>query len=149
MSNIQGKQAEFMVLAQQRIYTLREVLKKGPNPQAELYMNLIEEEFDELQASFTKYSNTVREDERLAILCDVLDGVADMAVVLMGLCNSLGLPFDSAFHEVHRANMNKFVDRGDGVLTILKRADGKVIKPTGWTPPNIMSILKYRLVVGE
>ena len=150
MSNIQGKQAEFMVMAGQKIYTLREILKTNKaSPQAELYMNLIEEEFDELQAAFVRYSNTVREDERLAILCEVLDGVADMAVVLMGLCNSLGLPFDSAFHEVHKANMNKFIDGGDGVLKILKRADGKVIKPSGWTPPNIMSILKYRLVIGD
>ncbi len=149
MSNIQGKQAEFMAMTGQKIFTLREVLKKGPNPQAELYMNLIEEEFDELQSAFVKYSNTIREDERLAILCEVLDGIADMSVVLMGLCNSLGLPFDAAFNEVHRSNMNKFVDDGTGVLRILKRVDGKVIKPVGWTPPNIMSILKYRLVTGE
>lgn len=151
MSNIQGKQAEFMVMAGQRICTLREVLRANkPNPQAELYMNLIEEEFDELQAAFVRYSNAVREDERLAILCEVLDGVADMAVVLMGLCNSLGLPFDAAFHEVHKSNMTKFaMDEASGQLHILRRADGKIIKPKDWTPPNLMSILKYKMVVGE
>lgn len=148
MSNVQGKQAEFMVMAGQKLFSLREVLKaRGANPQAELYMTLVEEEFDELQKAFVNYSNAVREDERLAILCEVLDGISDMVVVLMGLCNSLGLPFDPAFNEVHRSNMTKFVmDEATGQYRILKRADGKVIKPKEWTKPNIMSILKYKLV---
>lgn len=149
-TNIQGKQAEFMAMTGQKIFGLREVLKaRGANPQAEMYMNLVEEEFDELQKAFTIYSNTIREDERLQALCEVLDGIADMAVVLMGLCNSLGLPFDAAFNEVHRSNMTKFVQDADGKFVILKRADGKVIKPANWTKPNIISILKYKLVVGD
>jgi len=150
MSNIQGMQAEFMIAAQQKLNTLRSVLKeRGPNKQAELYMDLIEEEFDELHKWFVIYSNSVREDEKLGALAEVLDGVCDLAVVMMGFCNSLGLPFDQAYNEVHRSNMNKFVPNGDGTYTILKRADGKVIKPANWVKPNIMSILKYRLVVGE
>jgi len=64
---------------------------------------------------------------------------------MMGVCNSLGLPFDAAFHEVHKSNMNKFT-MVDGQYKILKRVDGKVVKPHDWTPPNLMSILKYYLI---
>jgi len=150
MSNIQALQAEFMVAGQQKLNGLREILKeRGPNKQAALYMNLIEEEFDELQKWFVVYANAVREDEKLAALCEVLDGICDLSVVLMGLCNSLGLPFDSAFLEVHKSNMNKFVPNEDGTYTILKRVDGKIIKPSTWQKPNIMSILKYRLIMGD
>jgi len=47
MSNIQAKQAEFMVMAQQRVAKLRDVVSaKGPMKDSELYMNLCEEDFD-------------------------------------------------------------------------------------------------------
>jgi hypothetical protein len=45
--------------------------------------------------------------------------------------------------------MNKFVKQEDGTYRILKRADGKIVKPKDWQRPDIMSILKYKLVIGE
>lgn len=47
-----------------------------------------------------------------------------------------GIPLDAVFAEVHRSNMAKCVD---GV--VLRRADGKVRKPPGWTPPDIRAVL--------
>jgi predicted HAD superfamily Cof-like phosphohydrolase len=149
--NIQQRQAEFMIAAHQKLFALSEVLaeKHAPSAQAKLYMDLIDEEYDELQKAFATYGDALREDEKLAALADLLDAVCDLSVVMMGLCNSLGLPFHAAFDEVHKSNMNKFVKNDDGTYTILKRTDGKVIKPKDWKKPNIIDILKYYLIRGE
>lgn len=147
--SIQAKQAEFMVACDQRIRTLRETLKLKSIPkEATLYMNLIEEEFKELEGAFSVLVEADYEDAKLAALADLLDGVSDLAVVMMGLCNSLGLPFQEAFNEVHRSNMTKTVKQLDGSYKVMKRADGKVMKPADFKRPDIMSILKYRLVTG-
>jgi predicted HAD superfamily Cof-like phosphohydrolase len=146
--NIQGQQAEFMVAGQQQLGRLRQIVnaKGNTNDQAILYMNLCEEEFGELEDAFKIFLAAVRPDEKMAALSELLDAVCDLAVVMMGLCNSLGLPFEPAFNEVHRSNMAKFVMQEDGSFKILKRADGKIIKPHDWTKPNIIDILKYKMI---
>lgn len=147
--DIQSKQAEFMVAAGQQLVTLKQALqKKAATEQSVLYMNLCEEEFHELEAAFSKYDKAVREDERLACMADVADAVCDLAVVMMGLCNSMGIPFGACFEEVHRSNMSKCVKGDDGAYTVLKRADGKVIKPKDFVPPNLTLTLRYYLIRG-
>lgn len=146
--NIQSKQGEFMAMSGQRIATLREVLRSKRVPaDAALYMNLNYEEDAELKEWFDKYANAIREDEKLACLCELLDAICDSIVTRMGLCNALGLPFEAAYEEVHKSNMNKFVDTPEGPK-ILKRVDGKVIKPAHWKKPDLMSILRYHLIQG-
>ena len=148
-NNIQARQAEFMVAANQRIHTLTEIMRGRNIPdQAKLYFNLVEEETEEFDKAVQALLNAEYADEKLAALSDLLDGICDMIVVLMGTCNSLGLPFDAAFTEVHRSNMLKFNRKEDGTFEILKRADGKVIKPRDWKRPDIISVLKYNLING-
>lgn len=147
MSNIQAKQAEFMVAGQQELGRLRKIINQTkPTQQELLYFNLCEEEFKECEEAFDIYLKAIRPDEKMAALAELLDGICDLAVVMMGLCNTLGLPFDPAFQEVHRSNMAKFEMLPDGTFRILKRADGKVIKPHNWTKPNIIDILKYKMI---
>ena len=88
-----------------------------------LRRKLIEEELDE-------YFNAACNGDR----AEVLDALCDLTYVLMGtvLVHGMGDVFDAAFAEVHRSNLRKFPD---GVA--LRRADGKVIKPDSWTPPNL------------
>ena len=57
--------------------------------QANLYMNLISEEYQETLAAFK--SND---------MIEVADGLADMVWVIMGMCNSCGIDFDSVWQEV-------------------------------------------------
>ena len=52
--------------------------------QATLYMNLISEEYQETLSAFK--SND---------MIEVADGLADMVWVIMGMCNSCGIDFDS------------------------------------------------------
>jgi len=76
-------------------------------------------------------------------LVAVLDGLVDSVYVLYQLSNTLKLPFDAAFREVHNSNMAK---RGlDGKVTF--RDDGKVLKPDGWTPPRLHALLLRELTL--
>jgi len=88
--------------------------------QYQLYCNLIKEEFDELCAS----DNIV----------DDLDALIDILVVTIGAIHSLGANGEAAWQEVMRTNFAK-IDPVTG--KVRKREDGKVLKPEGWTPPNL------------
>jgi predicted HAD superfamily Cof-like phosphohydrolase len=88
--------------------------------QYQLYCNLIQEEFSELVASSTKV--------------DDLDALIDILVVTIGAINSLGANGEAAWQEVMQTNFAK-IDPATGKVS--KREDGKVLKPKGWTPPNL------------
>jgi len=88
--------------------------------QYQLYCNLISEEFDELVASKTK--------------TDDLDALIDILVVTIGAIHSLGADAEGAWKEVMSTNFAK-IDKQTG--RVRKREDGKVLKPAGWTPPNL------------
>ena len=62
--------------------------------------------------------------------------LADIIYIVCGTAVSYGIPLDRVFDEVHRSNMAKLVD-GKPV----RRDDGKILKPEGWTPPDIKKIL--------
>lgn len=73
--------------------------------------------------------------ENLTVLAD---GLVDSIYVLCHAANSLGIPLDAVWDEVHRSNMAK-IDPSTG--RVQTREDGKILKPSGWTPPNIFEIL--------
>jgi predicted HAD superfamily Cof-like phosphohydrolase len=58
--------------------------------------------------------------------------------VIEGLEHTLQIPQQEVWDEVARSNLAKISDNGK----VLKRNDGKVLKPEGWTPPDIKSILR-------
>lgn len=93
--------------------------------QYQLYCNLISEEFNELVASETKV--------------DDLDALIDILVVTIGAIHSLGADAEGAWKEVMRTNFAK-IDHNTG--KVRKREDGKVLKPMGWTPPELTQFVK-------
>lgn len=66
-------------------------------------------------------------------MVELADGIADAIVVLLGTAVTYGIDIRPIWNEVHRTNMAKV-----GGET---RADGKRLKPKGWLPPDIKSIL--------
>jgi predicted HAD superfamily Cof-like phosphohydrolase len=60
-------------------------------------------------------------------------------VVTVGALHSMGVDADGAWKEVMRSNFDK-IDKRTG--QVRKREDGKVLKPQGWTPPNLEPYLK-------
>lgn len=69
------------------------------------------------------------------------DGIADLLYVTYGLAQHCGIPIDEVFEEVHEANMRKERSSGDGDPRS-PRCDGlDVVKPIGWTPPDVAAII--------
>lgn len=96
--------------------------------QFELYKNLIEEEFEELVTAEVA-------NDRI----EQLDALVDILVVTIGAIHSMGADAEGAWKEVMKTNFAK-VDKETG--KVRKREDGKVLKPVGWTPPNLESFVK-------
>ena len=118
MTNPFRDQEKFMRACEQTVGEFNEA-------QYQLYCNLINEEFNELVASTTKV--------------DDLDALIDILVVTIGAIHSLGADAEGAWKEVMSTNFAK-IDKQTG--RVRKREDGKVLKPAGWTPPNLEPFVK-------
>jgi predicted HAD superfamily Cof-like phosphohydrolase len=68
----------------------------------------------------------------------IADGIVDSIYVLVGAALSYGIPLARVWEAVQTANMAK-ADPVTGMVK--KRSDGKVMKPDGWTPPDIAAVL--------
>jgi len=95
--------------------------------QSEMYRGLIDEERNEMLQAESD-GNAVEE----------FDAVLDQIVVLIGYGLSRGWPMNEGWAEVVRSNMAK-IDPYSG--TVRRREDGKILKPDGWTPPDLASLL--------
>lgn len=91
----------------------------------ELRKKLLAEEYTEYVVA--EYKND---------LIEIADALADIIYIACGTAVSYGIPLDRLFAEVHRSNMAKLVDG-----KVIRRSDGKVQKPDGWTPPDVKNIL--------
>lgn len=101
-------------------------LEKVPDELRDLRLALIEEEFTELKSA------TADRD-----LTEIADALADLVYVVYGTAVAYGIDLSPVLEEVHRSNMTKV--RRDG--TILRRADGKILKPVTFDPPDISRVL--------
>lgn len=71
-------------------------------------------------------------------LIEAADAIGDMLVVVYGAANRLGIDAEAVFNEVMRSNNTKIWPDG----TVHKRElDGKVIKPSTYSPANIEDVL--------
>lgn len=96
--------------------------------QFNLYVNLIDEERKELQEAVEA--------------CDpveIVDALTDILVVTIGALHSMGADGEGAWKEVMRTNFAK-IDKETG--KVRKREDGKVLKPLGWTAPDLKPFVK-------
>lgn len=95
--------------------------------QFNLYTKLIQEEVDEL------WTANAAADRR-----ECLDALIDILVVTIGAVHSMGADAEGAWKEVMRTNFAK-IDHETG--KVRKREDGKVLKPMGWTAPELEPFL--------
>lgn len=96
--------------------------------QYKLYLDLMEEEWKELKSALVM-------DDRV----EQLDALLDFIVVTTGAIHSAGFDGEGGWKEVMRTNFAK-IDSETG--KVRKREDGKVLKPVGWTPPDLKPFLK-------
>jgi predicted HAD superfamily Cof-like phosphohydrolase len=98
----------------------------GPfDQQSAMYFDLVREEYYELSYAFKKFD-----------MVETADACADLIWVIEGLCHSLGIPLQEVWNEVARSNRSKCVEG-----KLVKREDGKVLKPDTYSPPDIKSII--------
>ena len=90
--------------------------------QSNLYMKLIGEEFGELLSA--KQQNNDAE---------IADACFDLMWVLIGYMLSRGWDVNKIWDEGALSNLRRIDPK---IGKILKREDGKVLKPNGWQPPN-------------
>jgi predicted HAD superfamily Cof-like phosphohydrolase len=91
--------------------------------QFDMYVKLIGEETGELADAINAKDPV-----------ETLDALIDILVVTIGAVHSMGADAEGAWKEVMKTNFAK-IDKETG--KVRKREDGKVLKPIGWTPPNL------------
>lgn len=69
---------------------------------------------------------------------EAFDGALDTIWTLVAFLIAVGFPAALGWNEVAQTNINK-IDPATG--KVLKRGDGKVLKPAGWEPPNLRRVL--------
>ena len=121
MTNPFRDQEKFMRACDQSVDAMNE-------SQYAMYVKLIDEEHQELLEA------TLTEDR-----VEQLDALVDILVVTIGAIHSMGADAEGAWKEVMATNFAK-IDRETG--KVRKRDDGKVLKPVGWTAPNLVPFLK-------
>jgi predicted HAD superfamily Cof-like phosphohydrolase len=112
----------FMLAAEQAV---EEGVQGKFTQQALMYHDLIKEEFFELSMAVRSFD-----------MVETADACADLIWVIEGLCHSLGIPLQKVWDEVARSNMSKCING-----KLIKREDGKVLKPDTYSPPDIKTIL--------
>ena len=141
LNNPFDDQADFMEASGQQILGQSQ-------DQFALYHNLVFEEGAELSQALhdllrhTRTEPTEPDQQYVTDLIHrtaaVADGIVDSIVVLIGLGYSMGLDMEAAWQEVHRSNMAK-IDPETG--KVIRREDGKILKPEGWTPPDLVKVV--------
>lgn len=91
--------------------------------QFDMYVKLIGEETGELADAVAAKDSV-----------ETLDALIDILVVTIGAIHSMGADAEGAWREVMSTNFAK-IDRETGLVR--KREDGKVLKPLGWTAPDL------------
>lgn len=119
----QGEVALFQEACGQKVHRN---LTLEDHEQATLYMELIREEAQELKDAFENKD-----------FVEMADGAADLIWVVLGLCNSVGIPINPVWREITLSNMSKIPSDG----RVIRREDGKILKPDSYFPPNIEKVL--------
>ena len=122
-------QRQFMMACDQTVDSFN-------SKQALMYYNLVQEESDELDEAFNEVDWS---RPSVGEIAPVVDGLIDLIYVAAGMLHSMGIDSNAAWNEVQRSNMSK-VDKDSG--KVIKRGDGKVLKPASYFPPDLVSVVK-------
>lgn len=114
MTSVFADQTKFMTACDQSVDVFNV-------DQFNMYTRLIEEEYNEL-------ADAIRAGDKV----ETLDALIDILVVTIGAINSMGADGEGAWNEVMRSNFSK-IDAETG--KVIKRDDGKVLKPENWQAP--------------
>lgn len=98
----------------------------GSSHTVALYAQLMGEEFSEFLDAWRARDEV-----------EQFDACLDLIWVTLGYMHAKGWPVAAGWAEVARSNHAKIIDG-----RVLRRPDGKVLKPPHWTPPNLKQLLE-------
>lgn len=135
--NLRAVQGDVELFMRRMGQPVRSWPQKIPTDELQLRQSLIREEMDETIAALIDLEGTPDvpgyRRQTAGAIAAVLDGIADSIYVLLGTAAALGCDTGPVWDEVQRSNMEK----ANGPV----REDGKRLKPEGWEPPHIESIV--------
>ncbi len=85
-------------------------------------------------------------DDETNLIAEQGDAICDVYYYMLNAAAKKGVNLSALFHIVHGANMAK---RDPATGQFLKRADGKIIKPTGWQEPDIKAEIVRQFAQGS
>lgn len=101
--------------------------------QLRLYVGLVLEETAELVTAMEKLETSMSAGQPIHrdAIAEILDAGGDIMVVAGGVINSIGIYPGNVLDRVWATNLAKISPDGK----VLRREDGKILKPPGWEPP--------------
>ena len=121
MSKVFSDVQVFMIAAEQTV-------SRNNDEQALLYHGLITEEYNEFCAA------RLENDDK-----ETIDACFDMIWVIVGYMYSRGWDCERIWDEGALSNLKKIDTK---TRKVIKREDGKVLKPEGWQPPDFSKFVK-------
>jgi predicted HAD superfamily Cof-like phosphohydrolase len=107
---------------------------ESPYDEAEPLPDLSDRHDLALRNEFAAYLRAEHDNDlfliKIAIHC--------MMIEIFIVARQSSIPINAVFAEVCRSNMSKLLPDG----SVLRRADGKILKPGTWSPPDIAAILQ-------
>jgi predicted HAD superfamily Cof-like phosphohydrolase len=105
----------------------------------QLRHKLLQEEFTEVTEAWETLTAVLQSDDpaQPADVTDWVHELTDLLYVTYGAILACGVDADAVFAEVHRANLSK----AGGP----QRADGKILKPPGWQPADVRSVIENQV----
>lgn len=96
-----------------------------------------------LAEAMLREKNDVQSQTKVEKIADQQDALIDMTYFCGDAGAKSGFQLDPSFAIVHSSNMAK-IDAETGKV-IRRESDGKVLKPDGWMPPNLIPEVERQL----
>ncbi|QEL55800.1 pyrophosphohydrolase domain-containing protein [Chromobacterium paludis] len=107
--------------------------------QLAMWQTMLDEELDELRQALADYRELPAQspEQQLQSRAELTAEAVDVLNVVCGLLLSQGLPLEAMCEAIHDANLRKCVGG-----KVLRRADGKILKPEGWQPADKLGVIR-------
>ncbi|OWY39940.1 phosphoribosyl-ATP pyrophosphohydrolase [Xenophilus sp. AP218F] len=107
-----------------------------------MWETMLGEEIAEFRHALDEYKQLdgCDEAERVRRMAELTAEGVDVLNVLCGLLLSQGMPLEAMTAEIHAANLRKCVNG-----KVVRRDDGKILKPEGWQPADKSGVIRRAL----
>jgi len=103
-----------------------------------MWENMLHEEMAEFLHALQEFKQqgACDADEQQRRMAELTAEGVDVLNVLTGLLLSQGMPLEAMTDAIHQANLRKQIDG-----KVVRRADGKILKPEGWQAADKMAVI--------